>query len=73
MIVDDNLFQELLDRVTALEHKVGILENRLTAKEATRISAPAPSPSASNSPSAPVRERGPSTLLDKFASERRGH
>jgi len=33
MIVDDNLFQELLDRVTALEHKVGILENRLTARK----------------------------------------
>jgi hypothetical protein len=37
MIVDDNLFQELLDRVAALEHKVAILEERLTPKEATRI------------------------------------
>jgi hypothetical protein len=40
MIVDDNLFQELLDRVAALEYKVGVIENRLNPGEGTRQASP---------------------------------
>jgi|SRR5271170_5782338 len=37
MIVDDALFQELLDRMATLERKFAIVEERLTRKDAASI------------------------------------